>query len=660
MAPYAYAQRLAQLATLLFAVFSRVVTSSSDQDEDGLEQQCIGVGIDLGTTQSAVALCTSSGCEVIRNPFGNSITPSVVYYSPDGAEVKVGEPAQHQRDGPHGDSNTIYIAKNFIGRQYEEVKELAQKMPYKVTKNKNGQAVAIINGKEKLFSEVSGEILKYLSQYAKTYIKTLKLGDFPLEFIVTVPAYFNNNMRKGTKDSGSFAGISVANLISEPVAASFYGLDESISLACVIDIGGGTVDNTVLTIEDGVYRTISTTGHLNLGGNNFDTLIVNWMKKQAKAKGIEIEDTENELRAKAEGFKIDLSKSVVAETPYGPLTIAAFNEMMQESEEIVYNLVKEAIQKANKTVDEIDTFYLTGGSSSMPIWSKMIRKRFRKEPLLSKDPDHSVALGAAILASQKCNHGKTDKVIINNLAFGYGVKSRSGNLDVTTFIVDPNVPVPTTQTKTFSTAVDYQTGVSVEIYQGFDQNTSNNVLVGKIQYDGLPSRRAGQVEVDIKFHINEEQIMTATVTGKYPNAPTKELVLSLEDNIDPEEIESRKAQAKVDSERFTFILEVETALAEPKYALESSIVRDHLEEPHKKFVEELIAEWEAIKANQGLTPQEMKDQFEPKMKEAEPIFKKMIEAKQKVISEYDSKHSESTAGASQAETADSSSAPEDL
>jgi len=614
----------------------------------------MGLGIDLGTTFSAVSFCYQGKCEVIKNEFGNSITPSIIHYDAAG-QTTVGEPAEQMEDGTR-----INLAKYFIGRTYEQAKSEAKHVNYKVVEGPKGQAAAEINGKKVEFPKISAEVLKTLAKNAKSYLNMRNLPEEllkkPMKFVITVPAYFNNPLRKSTKDAGYQAGLDVLQLLSEPVAASFYGLDGNSNTAAVIDIGGGTVDITVLVMEDGVYRTLSTTGDLHIGGHKFDMLIVNWLREKAKSANIEVDETT--ILKKAEAIKIELTHNQVVDTEFGPLSLAQFNKMMKEYKEKVFSLTKEAIDRAEKKVEDIETFFLVGGSSVMPIWKEMIKQKFGKEAVVSKDPDHSVALGASTLAAQLCNHGPADKVIIANLAFGYGVKSLQGSQEVTTFIVEPNVAVPAKYTKTFSTAQDFQTAVTVEILQGFDANISKNVHVGTVQYEGMPSKRAGQVEVDVEFAISEDQIMTARIMGKYPNAEIKEHVLTLNDNIDPKEVERRKAEAKVEADRFSFIIQVEGAMSEAKYAIESSLTKDAIEEPHKRFITDLLGQWEALKAKN--TPaEEMKEEFEPKLKEAEPILKKIHEAKAKVLSEYDEKHGESKPSS---ETADSSSyaAPEDL
>jgi len=614
---------------------------------------CLGMGIDLGTTFSAVSICYEGVCEVIKNEYGNSITPSVVHYDAQG-HVTVGEPAEQMEGG-----TKIQWAKNFIGRRFKDVGTEAELVDYKVGSDADGNAVAIINGKQYQFWDISSQVLNSLANNARNYIKMRNFpADVPvdnLKFVITVPAYFNHPLRKDTKKAGH--ALDVLRLLSEPVAASFYGLEEPADsdTALVVDLGGGTIDITVMKVEDGLYRTLATTGDLHIGGHKFDMLIAQWLREKSK-------DTvwdETALLKQAEAIKIELTHNQIADTKFGPFSRPQFNKMMAPYKQRVYELIKEAISRAELEESDISTYFLVGGSSVMPIWREMIKEKFGKEAVMAKDPDHSVTLGAATLAAQLCNHGPVDKVMISNLAFGYGVSSLQGTQEVTTFIAEANVPVPAKYKKVFSTAQDWQRSVTVQILQGFSQDVSKNTHVGTIQYDGLPSRRAGQVEVEVEFQISEEQIMTARVKGLYPGAEIKEEVLTLQDSVDANELERRKEEAKEQAERFSFIIFVEGALSEAKYAIESTLTRDSIEESHRNFIRDLLSQWDKLKNSQK-SVEEMKEEFEPKLKEAEPILNKIREAKTKAVTAHDESMAQSDSQASSSSSTSSTAAPDDL
>ncbi len=481
------------------------------------------VGIDLGTTNSCVAVMEGGKPVVIANAEGFRTTPSVVAYAKNGDRL-VGQIAKRQ--GVMNPENTFYSVKRFIGRRQDEVANETTEVSYKVL-NVNGNVKLDCPSQGKQFApeEISAQVLRKLIEDASKY-----LGEPVKEAVITVPAYFNDSQRQATKDAGKIAGIEVKRIINEPTAASLaYGLDKkSNETILVFDLGGGTFDVSVLEVGDGVFEVLATSGDTHLGGDDFDKKIVDFLAEDFKAKeGIDLRKDKQALQRlteAAEKAKIELSSVTQADinlpfitaTQEGPkhlelnLTRAKFEELCSDLIDRCAVPVQNALKDAKLSASDIDEVVLVGGSTRIPAIQEVVKKVLGKEPNQTVNPDEVVAVGAAIQGGVLAGEVK-DILLLDVTPLSLGVETLGG---VMTKIIPRNTTIPTKKSETFSTAVDGQTNVEIHVLQGEREFSKDNKSLGTFRLDGIPPAPRGIPQIEVTFDIDANGILNVTAKDK--------------------------------------------------------------------------------------------------------------------------------------------------
>jgi molecular chaperone DnaK len=484
------------------------------------------IGIDLGTTNSVVAVMEGKEPKVIVNEEGSRLTPSVVAWDEKG-EVLVGQIAKRQ--AVTNPLHTVYSAKRFMGRRAEEVSEEAKRVPYKVTKGKNNDAVFEVRGKQTSPPEVSAKVLQKLKKAAEDY-----LGEKVTEAVITVPAYFNDAQRQATKDAGRIAGLEVKRIVNEPTAAALaYGLDKkSEEVIAVYDFGGGTFDISILEVGDNVVQVISTNGDTHLGGDDVDHLIMDWLIAEFKKDtGIDVANDKmvvQRLKDAGEQAKIELSnvQETTVNLPFltadasGPkhlqkqLTRAKLEQMIRPLIERTMEPVRKALSDAKKTPQQIDEVVLVGGSTRIPLVQEVVKKFFGKDPHRGVNPDEVVAIGAAVQAGVLAGDVK-DLVLLDVTPLSLGVETLGG---VMTVMIARNTTIPTQKKEIFSTATDNQPSVEVHVLQGERTEARYNRTLGKFHLEGIMPAPRGMPKVEVTFDIDANGILSVhakdLATGK--------------------------------------------------------------------------------------------------------------------------------------------------
>ena len=484
------------------------------------------IGIDLGTTNSVVALMEGGEAKVIQNAEGSRTTPSVVAFS-KGGERLVGQVAKRQ--AVTNPENTIFSIKRFMGRRFEEVNEEMKMVPYKASEADAGGVKVEANGKEYSPPEISAMILEKLKQAAQDY-----LGTKVTQAVITVPAYFNDAQRQATKDAGRIAGLDVKRLVNEPTAAALaYGLDkETDQTIAVYDFGGGTFDISILEVGDGVVEVKSTNGDTHLGGDNFDQKIIDWILEEfRKDQGIDLSQDAmamQRLKEVAEKAKIELSSTQETEINLPFITADAsgpkhLNLKLTRSklEQLVADLVqrsvgplKKALQDAGVEPKDVDEIVLVGGQTRMPAIQKIVKEFFGKEPHKGVNPDEVVAIGAAIQGGVLSGDVK-DVVLLDVTPLSLGIETLGG---VMTRLIDRNTTIPTRKSETFTTAADNQTSVEVHVLQGEREMAKDNRTLGRFHLVGIPPAPRGVPQVEVTFDIDANGIVNVSAkdlgTGK--------------------------------------------------------------------------------------------------------------------------------------------------
>ena len=484
------------------------------------------IGIDLGTTNSVVAIMEGREPKVIVNEEGSRITPSVVAWD-DKGEVLVGQIAKRQ--AVTNPENTIYSSKRFIGRRFEETGEETKRVPYKAVRASNGDSAFDVRGKQLSPQEVAAKILLKLKKAAEDYI-----GEKVTEAVITVPAYFNDAQRQATKDAGRIAGLDVKRIVNEPTAAALaYGLDKKKDeIIAVYDFGGGTFDISILEVGDNVVQVISTNGDTHLGGDDIDNLVIDWIAAEfKKTSGIDVSKDKmalQRLKEAAEKAKIELSS--VQETginlPFltvghaGPvhldlrLSRSKLEQMMGGLVERTMEPVRKALQDAKKQPKDIVEVVLVGGSTRIPLVKETVKKFFGKDPHQGVNPDEVVAIGAAVQAGVLAGDVK-DMVLLDVTPLSLGVETYGG---IMTTMIPRNTTIPTQKKEVFSTASDSQPSVEVHVLQGERTEARYNRTLGKFHLEGIMPAPRGVPKVEVTFDIDANGILSVhakdTATGK--------------------------------------------------------------------------------------------------------------------------------------------------
>ena len=558
------------------------------------------IGIDLGTTNSVVAVMEGGEPKVIINEEGSRLTPSVVAFTKEG-EILVGQVAKRQ--AVTNPENTIFSIKRFMGRKYDEVNEEMKMVPYKVVKASNGDARVDIMGKEYSPPEICAKILQKLKKSAEAY-----LGTEVTDAVVTVPAYFNDSQRQATKDAGKIAGLNVLRIINEPTASALaYGLDKKKDeRIAVYDFGGGTFDISILEVGDNVVEVKATNGDTHLGGDNMDQRIIDWLVAEFKKdQGIDLSKDRmalQRLKEAAEKAKIELSSTVETEInlPFvtadaaGPkhlnikLTRAKFEQMVDDIIEKSHQPCEVALKDSKLQKSEINEAVLVGGSTRVPRVQSLMKELFGKEPHKGVNPDEVVALGAAVQAGVLAGEVK-DVLLLDVTPLTLGIETLGG---VRTRLIEKNTTIPTRKSEIFTTAAEGQTSVEIHVLQGEREMARDNRTLGRFQLVGIPPAPRGVPQVEVTFDIDANGIVNVSAkdlgTGKEQKITITASSGLSEEEIDTmvkdadlhaEEDKKKKEEIEVKNQADSLIYQTEKVVKENK---------DKLSEDDCKAVEDAI------------------------------------------------------------------------
>ncbi len=598
------------------------------------------LGIDLGTTNSAMAIIEGGLPKIIENQEGNRTTPSVVSVSKNDERL-VGQPAKRQ--AVINPENTVYAVKRLIGRRFEdeEVQRDLKNASYKIVQSGEGVKVKM-GGKEYSPEEISAKILAKMKADAEK-----KIGEKITEAIITVPAYFDDSQRQATKDAGKIAGLDVKRIINEPTAAALaYGFDKKKGQQAVVyDLGGGTFDISVLDISEDTVEVKATTGDTHLGGEDFDNRIIDWIVEEFKKdQGINLSGdilAMQRIKESAEKAKIELSTSM--ETEINQPFISTDNEgpkhlVMKMSrsklESLVADLVDKTIEPCKKALDDagykiedIEEVILVGGMTRMPLVQQKVKEFFKKDPNLNVNPDEVVALGAAVQAGVMAGDVK-DVLLLDVTPLNLGIETLGG---VTTNLIEKNTTIPSSKSQIFSTAADNQPSVEIHVVQGERPMAADNKTLGRFILDGIPPAPRGTPQVEVKFEIDANGILNVSATDKATGKQQK-ITITASSGLSKEEIEkmkkdaeSHEAEDKKKKERVELKNQAETVVFTTEKLIKES--GDKMKAEDKKELENKIAELKKVQQSEDI--EELKKKMEAVNEVAQKIGAAMYQSTEK-------------------------------